>query len=443
MSKVIFREKSRAQERRESRNQKKLQQKKKSRNYHERIQKRLDQRDIKKYSIEDLDEFADLQKIKTDVWELENEVHDELKEVQDLLHELNPHLNDLESTGLSNFRHYIDRARWSKHWKSIEWDGWNLPAQSKEYEICDKWVDFGCNNIAYHPENQHYSEHQQYKCKRSSCVLCVESWINRQAARTTRRLSKYCTMQPYKFRHIILSPPPNMVNGVNYDYDKLKKYLDFALKVAKIKTASIVFHPFRFYDSKKTKPYYSPHFHILTTDFVTNTTEFYNKTKWVIDNKGELETEIDIFNCIRYQLSHAGTKAHHHAVRYTGDVSYRKLKIEKEPKINVCPYCQLELLLFRVNPEYRGEPPPINHVGLFDPDAYVLMDNMDDHTDTVCYQLNREPKSVRDYSEYETFNFEMSLLQKTRFPYITNLIKRMSSKWYQKSKMCSTLERWF
>ena len=62
-------------------------------------------------------------------------------------------------------------------------------------------------------------------------------------------------------------------------YKELKNNLDFALKIAEIKTAVVVFHPFRFDDSKNN-PYVSPHFHLLVYGRVNNSTEFY--IKWPI-----------------------------------------------------------------------------------------------------------------------------------------------------------------
>ena len=79
---------------------------------------------------------------------------------------------------------------------------------------------------------------------------------------------------------------------------------------------------------------------------VTHTTEFHNKTKWTIKNLGDLETDKDIFTCTRYLLSHAGVKKGTHTVRYLGDISYRKLKVEKESNIPHCPYCELPLRIF-------------------------------------------------------------------------------------------------
>ena len=75
-------------------------------------------------------------------------------------------------------------------------------------------------------------------------------------------------------------------------YDDLKKWLQFALKVANIKTAAVVFHPFRFHDKEKVQPYVSPHFHLMVYGKITNTPEFHNVAKWVIVNKGDLQTDL-------------------------------------------------------------------------------------------------------------------------------------------------------
>ena len=262
----------------------------------------------------------------------------------------------------SNFQNYVKASKATRiivnengdiskgltYWSEAYFDGFGLPGQKEFKPFCKKWISKGCNNTRQHPDNKHYAEHTLKSCKMASCPKCSTDWINKQSNRATQRFMKFTENKQYKFRHIVLSPPQHNIQ--NRSYKSLKKWLDHTLKVANIKTASVVFHPFRFHDQEKIQPYVSPHFHLIVYGYVTNTTEVYNKTKWLIKNKGNLETEIDIFNCVRYMLSHAGVKSRSHALRYLGDISYRKLKVEKISEKHHCPYCELPLTIFRIIP---------------------------------------------------------------------------------------------
>jgi len=304
------------------------------------------------------------------------------------------------SSSQTSYQNYIQQATSSKHW-DIQFDGFGLVAQGQSYPYCKKWVSYGCDNIKEHPRNQHYAEHTLKTCKTSQCPLCFESWIGRQANRTTKRCMKFLEKRKFKFRHIVLSPPPNQ----NYNERSLRKWLKTVMKVANIQTACEFLHPFRF-NKDKSIPYESPHFHLLVYGHITNTIEFYNKTKWTIKNLGNLETDKDIFTCTRYLLSHTGVKKGRSAVRYLGDISYRKLKVEKDSVIPHCPYCSLPLRIFSINFDVKHKPPPIDHVGLWEPSCFSPVDPVDDNgydTEIPFYQMNDDGKG---YSEELIYSFE-------------------------------------
>jgi hypothetical protein len=301
----------------------------------------------------------------------------------------------------TSYQNYIEQAKDSKEWKHANFEGFVLPAQGQAKAYCNKWISYGCDNIKQHPRNQHYAEHTLKTCKVAHCPLCFESWIARQANRTTKRLSKFLEKRRFNFRHVVLSPPPNQAQ--NMSHPSLKKWLQTVLKVANIQTACVVFHPFRFQDKKKSIPYDSPHFHLLVYAHITNTPEFYNKTKWNIKNLGDLKTDKDIFTCVRYLLSHAGVKKGTHTVRYLGDVSYRKLKVEKEGLIPHCPYCNLPLRIFSINFDSKHEPPPIDHVGLWDSSCFSPVDDNGNDTKIPFYQTDDDGNG---YSEELIYSFE-------------------------------------
>ncbi|MDA1347240.1 MAG: hypothetical protein O3C48_08510, partial [Crenarchaeota archaeon] len=281
---------------------------------------------------------------------------------------------------------------------------------------------------------QHYAEHSLKSCKVAFCPKCFPTWINRLANRITRRCNQFLESREirkhYKFRHIVLSSPTS-----NMSYKELKRNLDFVLKVAGITTSAIFFHPWRF-NQDKSIPVDSPHFHLLVYGHVTNTTEFYNKTKWTIKNLGDLKTDRDIFSCVRYLLSHCGVRKSTHAVRYLGDISYRKLKVEKEAKISHCPYCELPLRIFSINIDSSHKPPPIDYVGLWDSSCFKPVYIIDDDTKIPFYEMN---DNGLGYTEHEIYSFEELLHIKMNTPKIVDHKYLMSQLRFKTSINCQTI----
>ena len=349
---------------------------------------------------------------------------------------------DIATPTLSNYQRYVKAAKACKtivdedgnvkkgstFWSQVSFDDFVLPAQGQAKPYCKKWISWGCDNTKQHPKGKHYAEHEQKTCKVAHCPRCFESWISRQANRSAKRFSTYVENKQYNFRHIVLSPPEEKAK--NMSYDELKKGLQFALKVANIKTTAVVFHPFRFYDKEKVQPYVSPHFHLIVYGKITNTTEFYNKVGWYIGNKGNLKTDVDIFNCVRYALSHAGVRKKTHVIRYLGDISYRKLKVEKEPKNHFCPYCDLPLTVFFVRDSSKSLKPPIDHVGLWESSCFKIVEPTEHMKNIPFYELRRDTKGYHtkdklDYWEDSIYSFEellsiksnLSIIQKAKRSY--------------------------
>ncbi len=356
-----------------------------------------------------------------------------------------------ETIHVNNFKNYVKSAQARKiivdeddnihhgvtYWSQVSFDEFVLPGQGQAKPYCKKWISWGCNNTKQHPYKQHYAEHELKTCKIAFCPKCYESWINRQANRSTRRFIKFLENKQYYFRHIVLSPPQEQAKAMSYI--ELKKWFASALKVANIKTAAVIFHPFRFQDREKVQPYVSPHFHLLVYGKVTNTTEFYNKTNWLIKNKGDMKTEVDIFNCVRYLLSHAGVKKKTHAVRYLGDISYRKLKVEKEPQNHNCPHCDRPLMIFHIVKSNKSDPPPIDHVGLWEPSCFEPIDYYDPEIKIPFYEMNDDGIS---YDEHLIYSFEEILAVQTNAKIISDIKYEMSQLDFKTSIHCQKLEQY-
>ncbi len=355
----------------------------------------------------------------------------------------------------NNFKNYVKSARATKpivdeqgnihkgetYWSHAYFDGFVLPAQGQAKPYCKKWVSWGCDNTKQHPNGKHYAEHEQKTCKIAHCPKCFESWIKRQANRSTKRFTKFAENKNYNFRHIILSPPQERAKHMRYD--DLKKWLSQVLKIANIETCAVIFHPFRFQDREKIQPYDSPHFHLLVYGKITNTTEFYNKTRWLIKNKGDMKREVDIFNCVRYLLSHAGVRKKTHVIRYLGNISYRKLKVEKEPQNHHCPYCELPLTIFFIKNSKKSLKPPIDHVGLWEPSNFIPYYPNDDSRNeegVPFYELKKDTKDNRDYTEERIYSFEDILAVKTNLPKILDWKYQLRQLKFVSSLKCRKLE---
>ena len=170
---------------------------------------------------------------------------------------------------------------------------------------------------------------------------------------------------------------------------------------------------------------------------------FYNKTQWLIKNKGNLKTDVDIFNCVRYFLSHAGVNRGTHVIRYLGDISYRKLKVEKEPSNHVCPYCNLPLTIFFIKDSPKSLKPPIDFVGLWNPDnffRYYPNDDSYNEEGVPFYELRKDTKDNSDYYERLIYSFEDILAVKTNLPKIAQRKYEISQTRFVTSLNCQKLE---
>jgi len=127
----------------------------------------------------------------------------------------------------------------------------------------------------------------------------------------------------------------------------------------------------------------------------------YNQALDVIQSlrKRNMKTDVDIFNCVRYLLSHAGVRKKTHVIRYLGDISYRKLKVEKEPQKHFCPYCKLPLTIFFIKDSPKSLKPPINHVGLWEPSCffpYYPNEDSQKEEGVPFYELKKDTKDNSD-----------------------------------------------
>jgi len=256
--------------------------------------------------------------------------------------------------------------------KEISHHGWKLPATQPPKEDCGKWKFKGCLDVKAHGnsefKNKIFVKTFQKSCFRACCELCVKKWAGREANKATRRIEKYAKLSKKPAKHIIVSVPSWQYN---LDHKSMKKEAYRILRTVGAIGGAMIFHPFRFSQSEQAW-IYSPHFHIVGFGWIGDTQELYDKEGWVVKNKGLRNT---VFGTFLYLLSHCGIKERTHSLVWFGDLSYSKLKMEKEPETDICPICNAKL-----RPIYYygllGAPPPECECEIFlDPEGWHLLEN--------------------------------------------------------------------
>jgi len=225
------------------------------------------------------------------------------------------------------------------NWYTVEYDGWHLPATKEAHDWCSKWSTVGCLNVKAHENTEAHGKGFvktfQRSCYRADCEKCFKKWMARESNKATRRIEKYEKLSGKNAKHIIISVP-------SWLYHKSKKELaKESYKILKdigCIGGTTIFHPFR---KKDRTLFYSPHFHVIGFGWLDHVAESYYKNGWIVKNKGCRQSTFATFY---YQLSHAGIKKHNHTLVWFGDLSYSKLKVEKEKiEANICPYCRDKL----------------------------------------------------------------------------------------------------
>ena len=248
---------------------------------------------------------------------------------------------EVETYPASKRSEIFEQMHESTNWRTTEYSGWHLPATKEPHEWCGQWATRGCLNVLAHKgtecEGKGYVKTFQRSCYRADCEICYKKWMARESNKATRRIKKYEKLSAKHPKHIIISPPSWL------HYKPKKEVAKLAYRILKdigCVGGTIIFHPFR-YRRDNREWYYSPHFHVIGFGWIENTTENYRKNGWVVKNKGFRDSSFATFY---YQLSHAGIKKHNHALVWFGNLSYSKLKIEKEDtEYDICPYCNAKL----------------------------------------------------------------------------------------------------
>jgi len=176
------------------------------------------------------------------------------------------------------------------------------------------------------------AEHRllSFCCSRGTVKDVFSIVDDEQRYRKIARLFRVAKNKPI---HVIFSVPEMVYH---WDITRLRPLLYKLAKKCGLYGGCAIFHPFR-ENEATARWYFSPHFHVIGFGWIRFTRSIYEKTGWVIKNKGIRKT---VHGTLLYQLSHAGIHPEHHVVTWWGRLSYNKLKVDPLPEIKpVCPLC--------------------------------------------------------------------------------------------------------
>lgn len=320
---------------------------------------------------------------------------------------------EFDSLNKSSTKYIFEEAIHHPSWFTFLWNGFRLVGQAEPYRTCSKWSILGCLNSNLHNGKGNYFQPYKKSCSRPSCCECVESWANREANRATRRHVKRIKVLGGKASHVVFSPPPC---SVSWDFKTIDIEFKKIAKAIGMTGASVIFHPARFHNQKMI-PYASPHFHAIAYGWFNGQmiSKVAEEKGWTIKKIRTIKNEGEIFATIKYLLSHAGIRQKvietkkgtkqlrtNHTVRWLGDVSYRKLKVEKEEKEGRnCPECSFELQRLRLKDglsRLDRPPPPSELLGFCHCNAFELVDTFEksQHYDDSWNEVKSESKIERD-----------------------------------------------
>lgn len=263
---------------------------------------------------------------------------------------------------LANTRTSLEFIRYPAITKSDFRHGWTLPGLDKARDDCGEVRHKGCLNTRSHPDGKIFLKAYRKSCSKASCPICYISWSMKESHRAAHRMRSF---KPNKYRapiHVVFSPPQGSYDSIS----KLRQSMYKLSKIVGLYGGMSVFHPYRC-DSGTWK--WSPHFHILGYGWIQGTKEAYRDLGWIVKNLGVRK---DVVRVTNYLLSHAGIRQGSHTVTWFGELGYAKLKVDKEPEENNCPYCSAPLVLLQWEVTDRGPPDDPDFEGLTEDVSWSL-----------------------------------------------------------------------
>lgn len=222
-------------------------------------------------------------------------------------------------------------------------------------------------------------------CDRPGCPVCHEHWAMKEAKKVCERVAGFkSAYKAVKGRrvgnpmHVVVEKRGDEIIELVKTRDGIKKYRRMCadeLKKAGILSSVQIYHHRKIHQGIKKrllkilKPedkgiwnlvrndalglgnleayaYVAPHVHAAGFGFTPKGKDVYERSGWFVSNKGRLSKEKDLFQMVKYALSHCAVIPGMKTVRYYGGLSYNRLGkvlVSKEWVSAKCPLCGADL----------------------------------------------------------------------------------------------------
>jgi len=266
-------------------------------------------------------------------------------------------------------------------------NGYRLPGHHHSYESCGHFVTKSCKNMSEHHNLGHGDKIPLVKvpnhCRRISCQECYQDSISGIAMGAVKRLWSHALLKksylyetvddvrvypmlkdeenPKKnrryhylekreeriFSHVVVSIPKSDYHLLESEkgHRKLRDRVNSMLRYLGIHASVNISHLWRFTRGLKSG-YYSPHLHIVGLGWIDSNKvkENYNETGYIVKNISTVKEHHDLFNLIRYILSHSAVLENKHSVKYTGEMHNTKHKDYEVRENSISSYRDLDLI---------------------------------------------------------------------------------------------------
>jgi hypothetical protein len=232
-----------------------------------------------------------------------------------------------------------------------------LPGYGEAYPYC------GTVRFKVKCENGHEGLRVN-SCNRKECPTCSPKWASRQARKAAKRFwwifenqDNHVSRSAKNARHVSVGIPPSMWDQ---PYHEVVKWAANSLRDSLRSGGGLyVGHAWRFKDSKDDpvqwkhsdlNPHaeypitdswavYSPHVHFVIFGWLIPVDEFEAKYHCRYTYHDSTPSELEVYFCIRYLLTHTALLEHHHSLVWFGKCSYNRVVLASEFKETVRAMC--------------------------------------------------------------------------------------------------------
>jgi len=278
-------------------------------------------------------------------------------------------VDEFDDDPLTGYQRYYEEIE-KGTFVNLVHNGYRLPGHHHSYASCGHFVTKSCKNMSEHRNLGHGDKIPLVKvpnhCRRISCQECYQDSIKGIAMNAVDRLWSHALLKksylyetiekpdmvypllrdennPKKnrryhylekreeriFSHVVVSIPKSDYHYLESEKGqrKIRDNINSMLKYLGIHGAVRISHLWRFQKGLKSG-YYSPHLHVVGLGWIdpSRVKENYEQTGYIIKNVSTIKKRHDLFNLVRYILSHSAVLGTKHSVQYIGEMHNTKFR---------------------------------------------------------------------------------------------------------------------